>query len=143
MTPDRQAEGAWARWVRRGYFALGMGLLALAVVGAFLPVMPSTIFVILAAACFGKASPRWEAWLLNHPRFGPALVAWREQGAISARGKCMAVGGISLGLLLFWLGARPGWLLGGAVSAGMLGCALWLATRPAPRPGDGPAAKAE
>lgn len=121
------------RWIRRLYWALGMLMLVLAVIGAVLPVMPTTIFVILAAACFGRASPRWEAYLLQHPQFGPPLVAWREQGAISARGKAFAVAGIAVGLVVFWLTVDPVWWLGAVVSVFMVGCAVWLLSRPAPR----------
>ena len=121
------------RWIRRLYWALGMLMLVLAIIGAVLPVMPTTIFVILAAACFGRASPRWEAYLLQHPLFGPSLVAWREQGAISARGKAFAVAGIALGLAVFWLTVDPVWWLGTVVSVFMVGCAVWLLSRPAPR----------
>ena len=121
------------RWIRRLYWALGMLMLVLAVIGAVLPVMPTTIFVILAAACFGRASPRWEAYLLQHPQFGPPLRAWREQGAISTRGKAFAVAGIALGLAVFWLTVDPVWWLGALVSLFMVGCAVWLLSRPAPR----------
>jgi len=133
MTETQGGAGQRGRWKRGAYLALGMLMLVLALVGAVLPVMPSTIFVILAAACFGRASPRWEAYLLQHPRFGPPLVAWREQGAISARGKAFAVAGIALGLFLFWYGSQPAWWLGALVSAFMVGCAVWLVSRPAPR----------
>ncbi|CAM4027112.1 YbaN family protein [Bordetella tumbae] len=115
------------------YWALGMLMLVLAVIGAVLPVMPTTIFVILAAGCFGRASPRWEAYLLQHPQFGPPLVAWREQRAISARGKAFAVAGIAVGLAVFWLTVDPVWWLGAVVSLFMVGCAVWLLSRPAPR----------
>src|SRR5690606_19534711 len=117
MTETQGGAGQRGRWKRGAYLALGMLMLVLALVGAALPVMPSTIFVILAAACFGRASPRWEAYLMQHPRFGPPLVAWREQGAISARGKAFAVAGIALGLFLFWYGSQPVWWLGALVSA--------------------------
>jgi len=131
---DRQDNsGQDGRWKRRAYWALGMLMLALAVVGAVLPVMPTTVFVILAAACFGRASPRWEAYLLQHPQFGPPLVAWREQGAISARGKLLAVAGIAAGLAVFWYTVHPALWLGLLVSAFMAACAAWLVSRPAPR----------
>lgn len=110
-----------------------MLMLVLAVIGAVLPVMPTTIFVILAAACFGRASPRWEAYLLQHPRFGPPLVAWREERAISTRGKVFAVVGIATGLTIFWITVTPVWWLGALVSLFMVGSAIWLLTRPTPR----------
>src|SRR3546814_4222968 len=100
MAEKQKNAGREGRWQRRAYWVLGMLMLALAIVGAVLPVMPTTIFVILAAACFGRASPRWEAYLLQHPQFGPPLVAWREQGAISVRGKSLAVAGIMLGMVV-------------------------------------------
>ncbi|MCD0505012.1 YbaN family protein [Bordetella petrii] len=133
MADMQDQNGQGGRWKRSVFWALGMLMLALAIVGAVLPVMPTTIFVILAAACFGRASPRWEAYLLQHPRFGPPLVAWREQGAISARGKLFAVAGIALGMAVFWYTTRPVLWLGLLVSAGMVACAAWLVSRPAPR----------
>lgn len=130
MTDEAQTSQHTGRWVRRLYWALGMVFLALAIIGAVLPVMPTTIFVILAAGCFGRASPRWEAYLLHHPRFGPPLVAWREQRALSVRGKVLAVTGIAAGLGVFWYTANPVWWLGALVSAFMVGTAIWLLSRP-------------
>lgn len=118
----------------------GLLCLGLAVLGALLPLMPTTVFLIGAAACFGRASPQWEARLLAHPRFGPTLRHWREQGAIAAPAKAWACGGMALGLgLSCWL-IRPGWLLGGALAALMGLCAAFVLSRPAPRPGTGPKA---
>lgn len=69
------------------YLIAGFLCLGLAVIGALLPVMPTTVFVILAAYCFTRSSPRMERRLLEHPRFGPHIVRWRERGAISRAGK--------------------------------------------------------
>lgn len=118
---------------RAGLVALGCLMLALAIVGAFLPVMPTTIFLILAAWFFGRSSPRLEAWMLGHPRFGPVLRDWREHGAMPRRAKWLACGGIALGYGLFLAGARPGLWLALAVAAPMIACAAWLAMRPEPK----------
>jgi uncharacterized membrane protein YbaN (DUF454 family) len=123
---------------RSFYIACGLALLALAIIGAFLPVMPTTIFVILAAWCFARSSPRLEAWLLRHQTFGPALIAWRREGAIRRRGKIMALLGMALGLALFWLGAHPGMELLLMVIAAMLASAWYVVSRPEPSPQNEP-----
>ncbi|MBB6352674.1 YbaN family protein [Aminobacter aganoensis] len=133
----RAANGAAFNARRAGLTALGMLMLALGIIGAFLPVMPTTIFLIAAAWCFGRSSPRFEAWLLDHPRFGPPLRAWREEGAIPRRGKIMAWTGMALGYGVFLLG-KPDILVAAAVAVFVAAGALYVATRPdpKPRPGD-------
>lgn len=120
------------RLVRLGWIALGWFFTGLGVIGALLPVMPTTIFLILAAACFARGSPRLERWLLDHPRFGPTLVAWRRDGAIGRRAKGMACCGIAFGFGTFLIGARPGMGLAALVGALMTACAAYILTRPAP-----------
>ena len=138
MEPEQRAgtrTGSALNFGRRaGYVVLGFVFLALAIIGALLPIMPTTVFLILAAWSFGRSSPRLEAWMLNHPRFGPVLRAWREQGAIPRRAKWLACGGMAIGYAVFWWTAQPAWWLAALVAVGMLACALWIATRPEPRP---------
>lgn len=67
------------RWL---LFALGWVCVGLGIIGIFTPMMPGTVFLIIAAWLFSRSSPRFEAWLLGHPRLGPAVVAWRANGAI-------------------------------------------------------------
>ncbi|KKC35414.1 membrane protein [Devosia epidermidihirudinis] len=114
------------------YLIAGLVMLALGIIGAFVPLMPTTIFLIMAAWCFARSSPRLENWLLNHRQFGPTLRAWREHGAISRRAKIMACLGITLGFVLFWIGARPGLWLWLGVLAVMLACAWFIVSRPEP-----------
>jgi uncharacterized membrane protein YbaN (DUF454 family) len=118
--------------VRAGWLALGLICVALGVIGAILPLMPTTVFLILAAGCFARSSPRLEAWLLNHRRFGPTLRAWRTEGAIPRKGKIAACCGIALGFVLFVIGAHPSWKLWLPVAALMAGCAIYIVTRPSP-----------
>jgi uncharacterized membrane protein YbaN (DUF454 family) len=112
------------------YFCFGWLMLVLAAIGAVLPLMPTTIFLILAAWGFARSSPRLEQWLLDHPRFGPTLRNWRDYGAISTPTKAMACAGMAFGFSVFWLSAHPApWVVVG-VAAFMLASALYVISRP-------------
>ena len=115
---------------RHGFFALGALLVVFGFIGIFLPVLPTTPFLILAAACFARSSPRLEAWLLDHPRFGPVLREWRKNGAIPRRAKALACFGMAAGYALFWFGSRPSLPLGAVVAALMIGAAIYVLSRP-------------
>ncbi|MDO4709778.1 MAG: YbaN family protein [Pseudomonadota bacterium] len=119
------------RWF---WFTCGWLMLVMAGIGAVLPVMPTTIFLILAVTCFARSSPRLEAWLLNHPRYGASLRAWKYQRAISRAGKFWACTGIGIGFLIFLFAGPPGWPWTLAVAAFMLASAGWITTRPTPSP---------
>lgn len=121
------------RLTRPLWIALGCFFVVLGFIGALLPLMPTTIFLILAAGCFARSSPRLETWLLTHKRFGPTLVAWREEGAIPPRAKAFACGGIALGYAVFWWGARPSLWVDLVVALVMGGCAAFILSRPSPR----------
>ena len=69
------------------YLIGGFAALALGAVGVVLPLLPTVPFMILAAFCFARSSPRFEAMLIDNPTFGPHIVRWRQNGAISRRGK--------------------------------------------------------
>lgn len=83
-----------------GTFCIGLGI-----VGAFLPVLPSTCFFIFGAYFFSKSSPTLESWILNHPKFGYAVRSWRETRSIPRAGKIAAASGMSLSAVL--LAASP------------------------------------
>lgn len=115
---------------RLPYFLLGCLMLLLGLIGALLPLMPTTIFLILAAWFFARSSPRMEAWLMHHPRFGPTLRNWRDYGAISGTAKAMACTGMAAGFVIFWLGAHPGPWLALGVGAALVASATYVISRP-------------
>ncbi|WP_128255056.1 YbaN family protein [Falsirhodobacter deserti] len=72
-------------------WGIGGGLaLILATVGAVLPLLPTTPFLLLAAFCLSRSSDRWHRWLLNHGWLGPPIHDWRTRRAVSRRVKWKA-----------------------------------------------------
>lgn len=112
------------------FFVFGLAFTALGIVGAFLPLLPTTVFLILAAGCFARSSPRLEAWILNHRQFGPLVRNWREHGVIPPRAKVLACGGMALGFAGFWFGAHPRLWLSLVVAAILAACAAFVLSRP-------------
>ena len=112
------------------YFCMGCLLVALGAIGAVTPLLPTTIFLIIAAWCFARSSPRLEAWLLNHPTFGKTLRDWRSDGAISRPAKMMACAGMTFGFVVFWFSAQPSLWLAAGVAALLLACAAYVVSRP-------------
>ena len=108
--------------------AFGMLAVAAGVVGLFLPIMPTVPFMLLAAFCFARSNPEWERRLLEHPRFGPPIRAWRERGAIGRHGKIGATLGLSgsavIGLLFL---PEPWRYLPLGIS---IVCGAWILSRP-------------
>jgi uncharacterized membrane protein YbaN (DUF454 family) len=74
-------------WLLAGGIALTLGL-----AGVVLPVLPTTPFMLVAAFCFARSSPRLHDWLLQHPLFGPPILNWQEHGAISLSAKRLSIG---------------------------------------------------
>ncbi len=77
--PSRVHRSAPMRWL---YLVAGIVSLALGVVGIFVPVLPTTPFVLLAAACFARSSPRFHEWLLRHRVMGPIIREWEAHRAM-------------------------------------------------------------
>ncbi len=106
------------------FAALGHLSLLLGIVGIFLPLLPTTPFVLLAAYCYSRGSERFHRWLHSHPRFGRMIIEWQEQRVIRPRIKWIACLMMltSLSFPLFFMGFH--WGL--KVAAGSAGGAVLI-----------------
>jgi uncharacterized membrane protein YbaN (DUF454 family) len=116
----------WA-YLLLAYLCVGLGLL-----GVLLPGLPTTPFLLVAVWAANRGSGRLHAWLTDHPRFGPLLRDWNEQGAVPRRAK-----GVGIALMaLSWgvmLALTDGPLVPMTTGALFLLVGGYLVTRPAPR----------
>lgn len=113
-----------------GLKLLGLAALGLGIAGLFLPLLPTTVFLLIAAWAFARSSPRLDGWMRNHPRLGPPLKDWEERGAIPRRAKVLAVAMMATSWgVLYFTHAAPIALIGSGV---VLACvATYVVTRPA------------
>ncbi len=112
-------------------FNLLLGLLftGIGVLGAVLPLLPSTCFFIIAAYYFGMSSEKLESWMLNHPRVGPTIISWRRYKAIPRLGKIMACVGMSVSAFIIAISAAPLFVKVGCF-LGLVASAAYVLTRP-------------
>jgi uncharacterized membrane protein YbaN (DUF454 family) len=97
-TPGSQTDpGQSSGRLRIVFLVLGWLFVGLAGVGVLLPVIPTTPFLLVAAACFARSSPRFYNWLVQSRMFGPAIRRWRETHTISRRVKVSAI--LALGVV--------------------------------------------
>jgi len=115
-----------SRAVRVLLLVVGSVSVALGVLGIFLPVLPTTPFLLLAAACFARASERFYLWLLRNPAFGPTIREWRRHRSIPYRTKVVALAlmTITIGLSIVLLARYP--LVQLALAAVGVGVGAWL-----------------
>ena len=103
--------------------------LALGVLGVFVPGLPTTVFILLAAWFAARGSPRLLAWLEAHRLFGPMIVDWRARGVVSRRAKWSATWTMAAcALVLFWT-FRHRWAMW-LPCAAMAAVLVWLWRRP-------------
>ncbi len=84
--PLATGPGRWL-WFGGGLVAVGLGG-----VGIIVPGLPTTVFFIVAASCFARSSPRFEAWVLDLPRIGPMVRDHRAGLGMRRRAKGWALG---------------------------------------------------
>lgn len=112
--------------VRGLLIAGGCACVVLGVVGIFLPLLPTTPFMLLAAACFARSSRRFHDWLLANRTFGPLIHEWERHRSIPRRTKLTAICLMSLTLavsIVFFV--EPRWLQALLAAIGVL-LAIWM-----------------
>ncbi len=123
-------------WVQVAFAALGTLFLLIGIAGVFLPILPTTPFLLLATACYARSSRRFYNWLMNHPAFGPLIIEWRTYRSIPWRIKLVAVATLILTFgssILFFV--QDGWLQSALAFFGLM-MAIWLYRIPSrDRPG--------
>jgi len=112
---ERSAAAERSRVLRLGFAIVGTIALGIGVLGIIVPVLPTTPFLLLAAACYARASTRLYAWLLGQPALGPIIVRWRETGSMApaVKTRAIVVVAITFGLSII--------LVDGLVLRGLLG----------------------
>ena len=85
-----------------GFMAMILGIM-----GIFLPLLPTTPFLLLAAACFFRSSPRLYQWLINHKQMGPYICNFREHKAIPLKAKIISVSMVWITMLIAAFGVVP------------------------------------
>lgn len=116
------------RTKRLVYLGVGLVFVALGVLGAFLPVLPTTPLLLVALWAFSRSSSRLETWLLEHRRFGPRLRAFREDRVVPWSVKLTAWGTMALSLTAMILSGRVPWP-GVAATAGLMAWGVFYLAR--------------
>lgn len=125
---DHSAEVRKHRFagVRIVFVALGTLFVALGILGAFLPVLPTTPFLLLAAACYARGSTRFYNALLNNKAFGPLILEWRRHHSIPFRVKVTGIALMSVTLTVSILTLDRPWLQAMLAALGIaLAVYLW------------------
>lgn len=131
VTP-RQHRSRLVRWL---LISVGAASLLLGLIGIVLPLLPTVPFLLLTAACWGRASPRWHRWLLSRPKLGPAIERWERERTISRRARWTALGLVMLSMgATIWSVRGHAWLPWAMTGLAVV-LLLVIARLPAPRNG--------
>ena len=94
-------------WIALGWISVTLG-----VIGAFLPLLPTTPFLLLAAWSFSQGSEKLHNWIMTHPKLSPPIINWQEHGAINRRVKVVATVSMLAVFALSAVMSVPLWALG-------------------------------
>ena len=118
-------------WQKILWMLLAYVTLAIALIGALLPILPTTPFLLVAVWAGSHASSKFKWWLLRHKHFGPGLRDWYRDKAIAKRAKIAAVTVITVSWIIIILNGSPAGVI---VFTGLIfiGCISFLLSRPDP-----------
>lgn len=85
------------------FFIIGIAAVGLGIAGIFLPLVPTTPFLLLATYCFSKSHRGLYNWLIQHPFFGPPIRDWQQRHVIRLKIKFVALVSLAIGVLVLWI----------------------------------------
>jgi len=116
--------------VRQALLVLGWTCVALGIAGIFLPVMPTTVFLLIAAWAFSRSSHRFHRWLYEHPRLGRPIRDWHAHRVIPVRAKLLAVTMMSASVTILAVFVNAHWALPVGVGVLLATIAAYILSRP-------------
>ncbi|WP_018692158.1 YbaN family protein [Algicola sagamiensis] len=116
------------------YFISGWISLGLGFIGIFLPLLPTTPFVLLAAVCFSRSSERVHEWLLAHRLFGPIIIDWQRYGVIKRKTKMLSTSTMVLFISYPMIWGTFSIYIKLVIIMIMVGVTWFIWTRPSERP---------
>lgn len=129
--PVRTIKKTSAKAMRVFWFVVAVLSMILALIGAILPGLPTTVFVLISAWAAARSSKRFHHWLMTHRLFGPSLQRWQQGRLVSRKGKWAALFSMSLSAVILLWSNTPTWIAIVAISC-MLCVLVWLWSRPEP-----------
>lgn len=116
--------------IKYTYFLIGCTSTLLGIVGIFLPLMPTTCFLIAAVWAFSKSYPQYSQKILEHEKFGPPIKNWMETKTIDTKLKCTISTSIVLGFSISFLIMMPSKEIGLLLIFIMFSLLYYINTRP-------------
>ncbi|MEK6628151.1 MAG: YbaN family protein [Bdellovibrionota bacterium] len=101
-----QANKSLITSIKKGIFlTVGVISLIVGIIGIFLPLLPTTCFLLLTAICFERGSDKFHDWLMSHPYFGPPIIDWQKNKVIRLKYKALATTTMAIGA--YFVYAKP------------------------------------
>ncbi|MBF0267815.1 MAG: YbaN family protein [Alphaproteobacteria bacterium] len=116
--------------LRALFLALGFVCVALGLLGAVLPVLPTTPFMILALWCFARSSQRFHRWLLNHKMFGPSLQKWERHRVIPLAAKIASIVAMTASMVYVVFFSQAPWYAMAGMGLAVAYAAWYILSKP-------------